>query len=289
MNGGLPLGASPPASPNATGTPPLRHRSSPPPAAAPPSGWEEFCQRHAREAALDFARRLRSFLREAPARPGPPPGGREGGAGEVGASAYGRLFARHFVRSFEEEVGAGRRGASEGEEEVLEGGEEEEEEEEGGGSESSLSSPASPPSPAPAPAPARSTEELGRAPRLRKRFSLRSVGRTVRGSVRGILHWRGGGGGGEDSGHPHPQQAPPQAAEQRWTHRFERLRLARATPAPVDQRDVRREGLLHYAAADEGGGGGSGSGRNRWSKCRLLLRHTADGQDYQLEFYAPPK
>ncbi|XP_048477081.1 SH2B adapter protein 1-like [Rhincodon typus] len=283
MNGGLPV-ADPlaPCPPDTA----LPSPSPPPPSgpAVPPAGWEEFCQRHARQAALAFACQLRAFLREGEAaRRGPEVDGGER------ASAFGRLFARHFVRSFEEEVGARRRVSG------TEGEEEEEGEE--GRSESSLSSPASPPSPAP-PSQARSTEELEKAPRLRKRFSLRSVGRTVRGSVRGILHWRGGGGGGgggseegagerrrASAGHA-PSPSAPRSAErqERWTHRFERLRLARATPAPAEQRDVRREGLLQYVAADE-----AGTGRNRWAKCRVVLRRGAEGEGYRLEFYTPPK
>ncbi|XP_041937710.1 SH2B adapter protein 1 isoform X2 [Alosa sapidissima] len=42
--------------------------------------------------------------------------------------------------------------------------------------------------------------------RLKKRFSLRSVGRSVRGSVRGILHWRSGSA---DAPSPSSASAPP--------------------------------------------------------------------------------
>lgn len=159
--------------------------------------------------------------------------------------------------------------------------------------------------------------------KLRKRFSLRSVGR----SVRGILQWRGSGGGSEISSPPSapPRQSPlpantnsnssggadpPLAAvsppHDRWSHRFERLRLGRPPGPP------KREGLLNFMVVDDGGaaagggttpviwggGGGGGGGttpttpggatpRGRWQRCRLVLRKSGEGAG--LELYVPPK
>ncbi|MGH0165956.1 UNVERIFIED_CONTAM: hypothetical protein FKN15_058488 [Acipenser sinensis] len=228
-------------------------------------------------------------------------------------------------------------------------------------------------------------------PKLRKRFSLRSVSRSVRGSVRGILHWKSTGseasspvsveereglGGGLSSSYSysgsveeargkgrglHSQGAagglppslslplsapslPPSSSsssssfsseqrerrksagnsggggnsdreKEKWTHRFERLRLSRSPPLPQPPpSDVRREGLLSFMVAEEllsghtGGsgpgltasvGGGASGSKARWQKCRLILRRdgragaasptTPSPQGCLLEFFVPPK
>ena len=134
-------------------------------------------------------------------------------------------------------------------------------------------------------------------PKLKKRFSLRNVSRSVRGSVRGILQWKtstdsspGGGGDGAATGANSNSNSSAGGDSDRWTHRFERLRLNKASPATLrmELASVRREGLLNYIVADDGSGGGS---RTRWQKCRLLLRKAGkgEGEGYLLEFYIPPK
>ncbi|XP_069783026.1 SH2B adapter protein 1-like isoform X2 [Narcine bancroftii] len=246
MNGSL----SSPGEPDAPPSPPSP--SPPPPAAPQPGAWQEFCELQAQAAAADFARRCRQFLSQQQQlqRPGSRP--------PAGEAALSRHFVRHFVRCFHRELRPGSPPLSRSSEDLV----------------APPSSSSSPPSARP-PAP---------KARLRKRFSLRSVGRSVRGSVRGILQW---GGSSSDA------QAP-----ERWAQRFERLRLARgppppppppqpaapAAPQPDESRGVRRSGLLQYVVADD-----STSSRPRWSKCRLVLRRGSDGDGHQLEFYVPPK
>ncbi|XP_025050738.1 SH2B adapter protein 1, partial [Alligator sinensis] len=144
-------------------------------------------------------------------------------------------------------------------------------------------------------------------PKLKKRFSLRSVGRSVRGSVRGILQWRSApdtppptaAGSPEDgaAGGSNTNSNSSGGAEgERWTHRFERLRLGRAAPAlgnspAAPMPAVRREGLLNYIVADDGAGAGAGGRPPRWQRCRLLLRQAGkgEGEGFLLEFFVPPK
>uniref|UniRef100_A0A8B9S1C3 SH2B adaptor protein 1 n=1 Tax=Accipiter nisus TaxID=211598 RepID=A0A8B9S1C3_9AVES len=311
-----------------------------PPPVTPP-GWRDFCESHARAAARDFARRYLTFVNAHP---------QFGGAGAE--TAFSRRFARHFVEHFEAEIGRAASGGADSSppptrcpivpftgahppapppppRDPSETG-----------SESSAA--ASPSEPFfPLPASSRNSEEIpgggggggGTPPppmsfpggvdssppppksKLRKRFSLRSVGR----SVRGILQWRGSGGGSEISSPPSapPRQSPlpantnsnssggadpPLAAvsppHDRWSHRFERLRLGRPPGPP------KREGLLNFMVADDGaagggtpaviwGGGttpttpGGGTPRGRWQRCRLVLRKSGEGAG--LELYVPPK
>lgn len=265
------------------------------PASLPSLGWREFCEVHARAAAVDFARRFRTFLGENPqfATPG-------------AEAAFSHRFAEHFLEHFEAEVsraytsdspprcdiapftGCSARDLSET------------------CSDSSVASPVEPPLGPPSglsSSQSRSSEDVSTVaavtatkPKLKKRFSLRNVSRSVRGSVRGILQWKtsaessSGGGDGTPTGANSNSNSSGGGDSERWTHRFERLRLNKASPATlrVELASVRREGLLNYIVADDGSGGGS---RTRWQKCRLLLRKAGkgEGEGYLLEFYIPPK
>ncbi|XP_058037877.1 SH2B adapter protein 1 isoform X1 [Ahaetulla prasina] len=266
------------------------------PASLPSLGWREFCEVHARAAAVDFARRFRTFLGENPqfATPG-------------AEAAFSHRFAEHFLEHFEAEVSraytsdspprcdiAPFTGCSSARDlsETC--------------SDSSVASPVEPPLGPPSglsSSQSRSSEDVSTVaavtatkPKLKKRFSLRNVSRSVRGSVRGILQWKtsaessSGGGDGTPTGANSNSNSSGGGDSERWTHRFERLRLNKASPATlrVELASVRREGLLNYIVADDGSGGGS---RTRWQKCRLLLRKAGkgEGEGYLLEFYIPPK
>lgn len=266
------------------------------PSSLPSPGWREFCEAHARAAAVDFARRFRAFLGENPqfAMPG-------------AEAAFSRRFAEHFLEHFEAEVSrayasdspprcdiAPFTGCSSARDlsETC--------------SDSSVASPVEPPLGPPSglsSSQSRSSEDVSTVaavtttkPKLKKRFSLRNVSRSVRGSVRGILQWKTSAesspGGGEEAatGANSNSNSSGGGDSERWTHRFERLRLNKASPATlrVELGSVRREGFLNYIVADDGAGGGS---RTRWQKCRLLLRKAGkgEGEGYLLEFYIPPK
>uniref|UniRef100_A0A803K483 Phenylalanine zipper domain-containing protein n=1 Tax=Xenopus tropicalis TaxID=8364 RepID=A0A803K483_XENTR len=227
---------------------------------SPSPNWKEFCEIHAHAAALDFARRFRTFLSENPqyATPG-------------AESNFSRRFAEHFVEHFETEVNKSQVG------------DETQPRQDSSGITSGLSSSQS-----------HSSEDVSTSsatakPRLKKRFSLRNVSRSVRGSVRGILQWKSSAESPteETSGaNSNCNSSASRAGGERWTHRFEKLRLSRPPPHRTELRDVRREGVLNFVMAEE-----VNSSRARWQKCRLLLRKSGGDQTegYLLEFYIPPK
>uniref|UniRef100_A0A8C8VH38 SH2B adaptor protein 1 n=1 Tax=Pelusios castaneus TaxID=367368 RepID=A0A8C8VH38_9SAUR len=256
----------------------------------PSPGWRDFCEAHARAAALDFARRFRAFLSENPqfAAPG-------------AEAAFSRRFAEHFVEHFEAEVSRAYAGDSPPRCDIapFTGAHHCP----GGVSSSSTrdlsetcsdSSVASPVEPQPGLASglsssqSRSSEDVSASataastkPKLKKRFSLRNVSRSVRGSVRGILQWKSSAespteeeaGGANTNSNSSGGGAADSLPTERWTHKFERLRLSKA-PAPKVELSS-----------------GGGSSRARWQKCRLLLRKAGkgEGEGYLLEFYIPPK
>nr|XP_006005925.1 PREDICTED: SH2B adapter protein 1 [Latimeria chalumnae]XP_014349955.1 PREDICTED: SH2B adapter protein 1 [Latimeria chalumnae] len=271
--------------------------------------WKEFCEIHAHAAAVEFARRFRTFLSENPQYAGP------------GAEAtFSKRFAEHFMEQFEVEVNrtyvtdspvrcgiapfmgaqncqaASNRDLSEtcSDSSVASPVDTQTRldsyRHESSGMTSGLSSSQS-----------RSSEDVSTSssvakPKLKKRFSLRNVSRSVRGSVKGILHWKSSvespteEGSGDRHGNTNSNSSGSKVERdpaEKWTHKFERLRLTKSPTPKVEPYDIRREGILNYIVADDV----NSSSRARWQKCRLLLRKAGQGKGdgYLLEFYIPAK
>uniref|UniRef100_UPI00398F6850 SH2B adapter protein 2 n=1 Tax=Pristiophorus japonicus TaxID=55135 RepID=UPI00398F6850 len=144
----------------------------------------------------------------------------------------------------------------------------------------------------------RSSEDVSASasarPKFKKGFSLRNMSVCMVDGVREILQWRSSAEPLLDSAQSRRLEGDDPSASKlegeirdKWSHKLERLRLARSSSAKVEVLDIQREGTLRYMVADDTNCVSSA----HWHKCRLLLRKAVrlQGERFLLEFYVPPK